>query len=201
MIAYLKGKLINVFEDNMVVEVNSMGYNLKIPSSVIDDLPPVGEEVKIHTYMYVREDAINLFGFLTKDDLEIFKKLITVNGIGPKGALSILSVMTSDELRYAIITSDAKAIAKAPGIGGKTAERLIIDLKDKVHLEDTFVNRESIGYNNSLKTESREKQEAIEALVALGYSSQEALRAVKSIEIKDTDNAESILKQALRNLF
>jgi holliday junction DNA helicase RuvA len=199
MIAYLKGNLINVFEDNIVLEVNSIGYNLKIASSIIPYLPSIGEEVKMHTYLYVKEDAINLFGFLSKDDLDFFKKLITVNGIGPKGALSIQSTMTTDALRYAIISSDAKAIAKAPGIGIKTAERLIIDLKDKISPDVQLHRNESIPYNANI--ENNDKQEAIEALVALGYSLQEAVRAVKLVDITEKDSTETILKQALRNLI
>jgi len=200
LIAYIKGKLIHAEEENVIVDVNSIGYNLKVPASTLDHLPSTGEEVKLHTYMYVREDAINLFGFHTRDDLDIFKKLITVNGIGPKGALSILSSMTADQLRFSILSGDAKAIAKANGIGAKTAERVILDLRDKVRLEDTAISREILG--TQLPTmDKKEKQEAIEALVALGYSSQEAMGAVKGIVIEESDNAEAILKKALRNLF
>ncbi len=146
MIAYLKGKITDIAEENVVLEVNDIGYNVKITGRTLGMLPAAGEEVKIYTYTYVREDAIHLYGFLTRDDLKMFKLLITVNGIGPKGALAVLSVMDADELRFAIISGDAKAIAKAPGIGGKTAERAILDLKDKVSIEDSFVNKESESY-------------------------------------------------------
>ena len=138
MYAYLKGTLEEVTEDNIVVEVNGIGYNVKVSGTTVEMLPGMGNEVKIYTYTLVREDALLLYGFLTRDDLEIFKKLITVNGIGPKGGLAILSVMSADALRFAIMAGDAKAIAKAPGVGNKTAERVILDLRDKISLEDTL---------------------------------------------------------------
>ncbi|HBA70400.1 MAG TPA: Holliday junction branch migration protein RuvA, partial [Lachnospiraceae bacterium] len=143
MIAYMKGKIADISEDNLVLEVNGIGYNIRISSGTAGLLPGIGEEVKIYTYTYVREDAFLLYGFLTRDDLEIFRRLITVNGIGPKGGLAILSVMTADDLRFAILSGDSKAIAKAPGIGKKTAERVILDLRDKVSIEESFVNKEA----------------------------------------------------------
>ena len=138
MYAYLKGTLEEVTEDNIVVEVNGIGYNVKVSTNTADLLPGIGNEIKIYTYTLVREDTFSLYGFLTRDDLEIFKKLITVNGIGPKGGLAILSVMNADALRFAIMAGDAKSIAKAPGVGAKTAERVILDLRDKISLEDTL---------------------------------------------------------------
>lgn len=200
MIAYIKGELIAITEENMVVECGGIGYNIRISSRMASAMPSLGSEVKIHTYTYVKEDAFLLYGFLTKDDLEIFKKCITVNGIGPKGALAILSIMDADTLRFAIISQDAKSIAKAPGIGGKTAQRLILDLKDKVKLEDTAAFRQQ---DNSMEQglEQAEKKEAVEALVALGYSSTESLRAVNQIEEIADMSAEEILKAALKKMF
>lgn len=199
MFAYLKGEIIDVSEDNLVLEVNHIGYNIKISSAIASALPAVGEEVKIYTYTLVREDAFMLYGFLTKDDLDIFKKVITVNGIGPKGGLAILSAMTADDLRLAIISGDAKAIARAPGIGSKTAERLILDLKDKVSIEDTFVNRE-IRIQSETQVSQDAKSEAAEALTALGYSASEALRAVKQIAFTEDMDAEAVLKAALKKI-
>ena len=129
MIAYVKGIIDCITDDTVVVDVGGIGYNVKISDSTARLLPGIGQEVKMYTYTLVREDAFSLYGFLRRDDLEIFKKCITVNGIGPKGALAILSIMDANALRIAIVSGDAKAIAKAPGIGAKTAERLILDLK------------------------------------------------------------------------
>ncbi len=204
MIAYIKGEIAEITEDNLVLEANRIGYNIKISTGTAGRLPAVGEEVKIYTYTYVREDAFLLYGFLTKDDLEIFKKLITVNGIGPKGGLAILSVMTADDLRFAVMAGDAKAIAKAPGVGMKTAERVILDLRDKVSMEDTFVHREAAQANTDAGENDRAavaRKEAVEALAALGYSSTDALKAVKQVEIAEGMEAEEILKQALKRML
>lgn len=124
--------------DSIVVEAAGVGYLIYIPTQYFDMLPDEGEDVKIYTYLCVREDAMILYGFLSKDDLEIFKLLITVSGIGPKGGLAILSTLPADDLRFAILSGDSKAISKAPGIGAKTAQRVILDLKDKLSLEDAF---------------------------------------------------------------
>lgn len=199
MFAYLKGEIIDVSEDNLVLEVNHIGYNIKISSAIASLLPAVGEEVKIYTYTLVREDAFLLYGFLTKDDLDIFKKVITVNGIGPKGGLAILSAMTADSLRLAIISGDAKAIARAPGIGAKTAERLILDLKDKVSIEDTLISKE-IPMQNGMQTAQTAKGEAVEALTALGYSASEALKAVNQAAVTEDMDVETILKAALKKI-
>ena len=210
MIAYIKGILADVREDGIVVEAGNIGYNIHVPGNVLGMLPGVGSEVKIHTYTYVREDAFLLYGFLTKDDLEIFKKCITVSGIGPKGALAILSVMDADALRFAILSGDAKAISKAPGIGARTAERLILELRDKVKLEDTFVgNSVSAGAfggatgadGGELSGAQAMKKDAVEALVALGYSSAEALKAVNQVENPENMDSEAILKAALKFIF
>lgn len=203
MIAYIKGEVADITEDNLVIEANNIGYNIKISSATAGLLPRVGEEVKIYTYTYVREDAFLLYGFLTKDDLDIFKKLITVNGIGPKGGLAVLSVMSADDLRFAILSGDAKEISKAPGIGKKTAERVILDLRDKISIEDTFINngaKDAAGTIAGGLTSSA-REEAAEALTALGYSAAEALKAVKQIEITDDMDAEAVLKQALKKMY
>ena len=166
--------------------------------SVVQKLPGIGAQVRIYTYTCVREDAFILYGFLTRDDLWIFKKLITVNGIGPKGALGILSAMTADELRFAIIAGDSKAIAKAPGIGAKSAERIILDLKDKITFEPDSLSETDMSVSSSGSIDSTAKNEAIEAMSALGYSPAEALKAVKQIEITPDMDAGAILKAALK---
>lgn len=198
MYAYLKGTLEEIAEDAVVVEVGNIGYNVRVSATTTQGLPGIGSEVKIYTYTLVREDAFTLYGFLTKDDLEIFKKLITVNGIGPKGGLAILSVMNADALRFAIMAGDAKSIAKAPGVGNKTAERVILDLRDKISLEDTL-----LGLGEPVVTASAAgggadnvmKREAIEALVALGYSASDATNAVKRVEVDENSTVEGILKR------
>ena len=203
MYAYLKGTLEEIAEDNIVVEVGNIGYNVKVSTTTADLLPPLGNEVKIYTYTLVREDTFSLYGFLTRDDLEIFKKLITVNGIGPKGGLAILSVMSADALRFAIMAGDAKSIAKAPGIGSKTAERVILDLRDKVSPEDALRGPEvAVGAASAAAgVDNAMKREAIEALTALGYSASDAAAAVRKVEMTDGITVEGILKAALKFMF
>lgn len=201
MYAFIKGIIADKELENVVLEVNGIGYNIKISSGTSALLPSIGEMIKLYTYTSVREDAIQLYGFLTKDDLDIFKMLINVNGIGPKGGQSILSIMSADELRFAIISGDAKMIAKAPGIGAKTAQRVILDMKDKISLEDTFhVVKDEIRGNDDISSMGPSK-EAIEALTALGYGSAEAIRAVKSVEDAGEMSVEDILKKALKFLI
>ncbi len=201
MYAYFKGKLAYVGDDSIILDVHDVGYRILLSPASIAFLPQIGEEVQLYTYTSVREDAIWLYGFLSHEDLEIFKKCITVSGIGPKGGMSILSVMDADALRFAIISGDAKAISKAPGIGSKTAQRLILELKDKISVEDTLVNREMNGVRMTASVNNDVSMEAVEALVALGYSSSEALKAVKSIENASEMDVEAVLKAALKNMF
>jgi Holliday junction DNA helicase RuvA len=201
MIGYLKGELEEVKESYVVLEVNNIGYEVYLPSSAILMLPAKGSTIKLFTYLHVREDAIGLFGFLTKDDLEMFKLLITVNGIGPKGALGILSSISADEIRFAVLAEDAKTIAKAPGIGNKTAGKLILELKDKFKLETAFEQKlanQSEKMNGSGIFGMRE--EAIQALTVLGYSASEALKLVNQIEITEGMTAEELLKQCLKRM-
>ena len=201
MIGFVKGKIDDITEENVVVDTGSIGYNVKISPGTAALLPGMGDEVKLYTYTCVREDMFSLYGFLTRDELEIFKKLITVNGIGPKGGLAILSVMCADELRFAILSGDGAAIAKAPGIDKKTAERVILDLKDKISLEDTLVHKEIQINDIRAPQGSHAQNEAVEALTALGYPSSEALRAVRDVQISEDMSVETILKLALKNMF
>ena len=203
MIAYVKGTVEDIAEDNAVVDVGGIGYNVRISADTAARLPGIGERVKLYTYTSVREDAIQLFGFLSKNDLDIFKKCITVSGIGPKGGLAILSVLDADSLRFAILSGDVKAITKAPGIGARTAERLILELKDKIKVEDTEIGRE-IGSNltaNAEAGDSPQKREAVEALVSLGYGNAEAVKAVNAIEGIETMDSGAVLKAALKKMF
>ena len=202
MIAYVKGIIEDITEDNAVIDVNGIGNNVKISADTASRLPGIGEAVKLYTYTCVREDAFQLFGFLTRSDLEIFKKLITVNGIGPKGGLAILSVMDADDLRFAIMSGDAKAISKAPGIGAKTAQRVILDLKDRISIDDEMISREiAQGSAASFRADTPQKQEAIAALVSLGYGQAESTKAVNAIEDIETLDSGAVLKAALKKLF
>lgn len=202
MIAFVKGTIEDITEDNVVVDTGNMGYNIKISASTASLLPGIGEKIKLYTYTCVREDQFSLYGFLTRDDLDIFKRLITVNGIGPKGGLAVLSVMSADALRFAIISGDSAAICKAPGIGKKTAERVILDLKDKISLEDTLVHKEMQSFDAGISgTDSHARNEAVEALTALGYSASDALQAVKAVKATEDMDVETILKLALKNMF
>lgn len=200
MIAFIKGILDTVSEDRIIVENQGVGFEILVPGSVAQALPQVGNTVKIYTYTYVREDVLQLYGFLTKDGMDMFKLLITVNGIGPKGALGILSVMDVDTLRLAILSDDAKSIAKAPGIGAKTASKLVLELKDKCHLEDILESGMEASQPLSGGVDNEARNDAIQALVALGYSATEATAAIRKTEVTPDMTVEDILKQSLKNL-
>ena len=200
MIAFVKGQLEDISEENAVIDVGNMGVNVKISARTASLLPGMGKTVKLFTYTLVREDTFNLYGFLTRDDLDIFKKLITVNGIGPKGGLAILSVLSADELRFAVLSGDSAAIARAPGVGKKTAERVILDLKDKISLEDTLIHRK-MQVSGAAGQDSHAVNEAVEALTALGYSATDALQAVRKVPADENTDVETLLKLALKNMF
>lgn len=199
MISYIIGNVVEILEDRVIIDHNHMGYNIFVPASLLSNLPGVGHEVKIYTYMYVREDAIHLYGFLTRDDLHIFKLLIQVNGIGPKGALGILSTISPDDLRIAVITDDVKAIQKSPGIGMKTAQKLILELKDKLKLEDTLSVKQS--ESNLGGFENDYKGEVVQALIALGYSDSQAYKAVRIVSGDSIQSSEELLKAALKKII
>lgn len=199
MIQYIRGELMSVEEDKVIVDVNGVGYGIFMSVQSMSLLPQVGSQVKIHTYLNVKEDAMQLFGFLTREDLKIFKLLIGVNGIGPKGGQAILSVLSPDDLRFAVFSGDVKAISAAPGIGKKTAEKLILELKDKLSIEDTLqrtTDTDVLQYKSDYH--SGIQSEAVQALVALGYGSTEALKAVKQVPIEEDSDVESVLKKALK---
>lgn len=200
MYSYLKGELVEILDDTIVVEVNNVGYNVHIPASMIDNFTGTGQKIKIYTYLHVKEELMELYGFLTRDDLNVFKLLLGVSGIGPKGALAILTVMTPDDLRFAVLGEDAKAIAKAPGIGSKTAQRLILELKDKLKLEDVFERKAAHAKDDPGNALSGVKSEAVQALAALGYSSSEALKAVNGVELTPDITVEEVLKAALKQM-
>ena len=203
MIQYIRGELAALEEDRIIVDVGGIGYGIFMSVQSMSSLPPVGSEVRIYTYLNVKEDAMQLFGFLTRDDLSVFKLLIGVNGIGPKGGQAVLSVLSPDDLRFAVLSNDVKAISAAPGIGKKTAEKVILELKDKLSLEDALDHAVSgQSDNHSVQNGGGEVQsEAVQALVALGYGSTEALKAVKQIEISEDTDVVTVLKKALKNMM
>lgn len=197
MIHYIKGQLVFVGQGEIVVENNGIGYVIEVPASVLPALPAKSQEVKIYTELYVREDLLKLFGFLSRDDLDIFRMLITVSGIGPKGALAILSLMTPEELRFAILANDVDRISAAKGIGKKTASKLVIELQDKLKAK---LGPERVNDGLCLAGEGTvsRKGEAIEALVGLGYSLSEASAALK--QVADDNSLEDMIKLGLRYL-
>lgn len=203
MISYIKGRLADIFADRVILENQGIGYEILVPGSLTGRMPLIGEEVQLHTYLYVREDALMLYGFFKREDLEIFKLLIGVSGIGPKGALAILSVITPSQLRLAVAVEDAKAITAAPGIGLKTAKKLIIELKDKLKTETEGADMNAVGATEIPARESANGQDAIEALAALGYGRSEAAAAVRKAAEKLPQEAdvESLLKHALTDLL
>lgn len=200
MLAFIKGRLIETGTDYVVLDNQGIGYLIYTPLSVLENLPPIGQNIKMYTYMYVREDQLTLYGFLTRDDLKIFKLLIGVSGIGPKGALGLLSRISPNEFRFAVMSGDSKTIAKAPGIGPKTAQKLIIELKDKLKLEDMFEGDSEENADAARGGSSAEK-ETIMALAALGYSETEAFRAVQKVGASSDMDSETLLKLALKQML
>ena len=193
-------------EDSIIVEAGNVGLAIRVPASLQPELPRLGEEGTIYTYFQVREDAMTLYGFLHSQDRDMFRQLIGVNGIGPKGALGMLSVLRPDDLRLAIVSEDVKALAKAPGIGNKTAQRLILDLKDKISMDDVLGSMALSGDSGmgpsapSMAGLAEAAKEAVQALVALGYTNTEASRAVKQVEVADGMTSEDVLKASLKHL-
>lgn len=198
MISYVRGELAEVWEGMAVVDVNGIGCRVFITDRDAQKLPPIGEPVKLYTYMSVREDAIWLYGFLSEDDRQVFRQLLMVSGVGPKAALGILSAMSANDLRFAVFSDDVKTISKAPGIGAKTARKLILELKDRLKLEDSLDQTAGLGEEAAATAAGIDVSEAVEALVALGYSNAEALRAVKQIKVTSGMKTEDILGEALK---
>ncbi|MDD6328065.1 MAG: Holliday junction branch migration protein RuvA [Eubacteriales bacterium] len=198
MIEYIHGVVTYIEQDRVILENQGIGYCIFTSSNTIGKLR-IKDTASIFTHLHVREDDISLFGFATRDELNAFELLIKINGIGPKGALSVLSVLSMEELRMAVLSEDAKAIAKANGIGTKTAQRVIMELKDKFKLDDVFGDISapsdlSEGDNHDMITE------AAMALTSLGYSNVEALRAIKKVEDYETLSVEQLLKEALKRM-
>lgn len=195
MIIYVKGILEEVTEQYIVVEVQGIGYEILMPDSLSLKLPPCGNQVKIHTYDHVREDARILYGFITQHEKDMFEKILTVNGIGPKVAMNIISTLSPTDIVNAVISSDIKSLTKAPGIGMKTAQRMILELKDKFSAEDMFKLPELETFNQ----ESSYIADAIDALSALGYSRMDAMKAAQKVYNEGME-VEEILKKSLKIL-
>lgn len=201
MISYIRGKLAAIEDTKIVVDVGGVGYGIFMPGRVMARLPQAGTEVTIHTFLNVKEDSMQLFGFLSRDDLAVFKQVITVSGIGPKGGLSILSQLSADDLRFAVLSNDVKAISASQGIGKKTAEKLILELKDKLHLEDALNNAQEEMDAGDFSAAGDIQQDAAAALTALGYGSTEALKAVRRVSVTPDSKVEDVLKQALKYMI
>lgn len=208
MIAYLKGTIEEIEQDALLIDRGGIGFRVYVPATLLDRGVRTGDQIKIYTYLNVKEDALTLYGFSGRDELEVFKLLTGVSGIGPKGAMGILSTLSADDLRFAVLSEDAAFIAKAPGIGKKTAQKVILELKDKFSLEDAVEKKlahgEAAAGISSVSDSSaiqRAQGDAVEALVALGYSGTEALQAVRRIDVTEEMDSEAILKQALKLLF
>ena len=198
MIATIRGTVAEKNIDSAVIETAAgLGFTVQMPASMLDHLP-AGGDVKLYTVMAVREDDVSLYGFPGREELDMFKLLLTVNKVGPKVALSILSALTVDDLRFAILSEDAKAITRAPGVGNRVAAQIILSLKDKVDLQEAFESRSAAVAAQSGAGMSDAASEAVQALTALGYSGTEALKAVKSVEGAENMTVEEILKASLR---
>ena len=198
MYAYIKGTIEYIADEYVVMDNHGIGYRIFVPGNALTSLR-TGEEQTLYTHFAVREDALQLYGFLTQDDLDLFRKLLGVSGVGPKGALGILSVMNADDLRFAILSDDAAAISRAPGIGKKTAQKVILELKDKLDLLDAFEKKAANTELAAAGEAGSAQADAVMALTALGYGNTEAMKAVrKAASENDAADAETLIKMALK---
>ena len=201
MITYIRGTLSDIDENIVIVENNGIGYGVSSSMNTIRQLPAIGSEVKLETKLIPKEDSLTLYGFYDKEELKMFELLLSVSGIGPKGALSILSSMTVSDIQFAVAGSDAKAFAAVPGVGKKTAERAIIDLKDKVDIMGAFEAKITADLSGKKVSPALSvKEEVLEALVALGYSASNAARALDKMTITDSTTTEQLLSDTLKQM-
>ena len=200
MYEYIKGKYIGINKDYIIVENNGIGYRIFTSGATMSAMPASGEEVKLYLEQIVREDFIGLYGFETKEELEMFKLLLGINGVGSKAALSLLSISRINNLKYAIITGDDKQLCRAPGIGKKTAGRIILELKDKLSKEDMIIENGNLEELNGADENCAVKMnETLGALLALGYSEKEAELSLK--KANKEESVENIIKECLRILM
>ena len=196
MISYINGVVDSIENDKLVLDNNGIGYGIFMPITALENIG-IGEELKVFTYFNVREDAMQLFGFLTREELNIFRLLIGVSGVGPKGGMSIISSCPGNNIQMAILSGDSKAISKAPGIGNKTAQKIIIELKDKLDFEE-MISDIGIDVTDEISTV---QSDTIDALISLGYSRTDAFNSIKKIKgAKDMD-VETLLKAALKAMI
>lgn len=196
MYEYIKGIFKSIEKEYIVIECGNIGYKILTSGSTISNMPAIDQPIKIYTHQIVREDFIGLYGFLTKEEISMFNLLISINGVGPKAALSLMSIANVSTLKYAIITDDDKLITKAPGIGKKTAQRIILELKDKINLGEAIEKGVVI---DPITLDNGKLSEAIGALIALGYSDKEAEKAVEKAD--RSKSVEEIIKQCLKFLM
>ncbi len=201
MIGYVKGTLEESRPGKVVIDVNGFGVNVCVSDTLREELPAIGNFVKLYTYMSVREDAMTLYGFLTRDALDLFNLLITVSSIGPKVALGLLGAYSVADIKYLIVTEDVSKLSKAPSIGRKTAERIVLELKDKVNKDEINGLLDAVNVNASGTALTDNCKDAIEALVALGYDRKDATNAVSMVEHPEELDAGQILKLSLKNMF
>lgn len=196
MYEYIKGIFKSIEKEYIVIECGNIGYKIFTSGSTISNMPAIDQQIKIYTHQIVREDFIGLYGFLTKDEISMFNLLISINGVGPKAALSLMSIANVSTLKYAIITDDDKLITKAPGIGKKTAQRIILELKDKITVGGTMPKGTTIS---DIDIDNEKLSEAVGALIALGYSDKEAEKAIE--KANRSNSVEDIIKECLKILM
>ena len=201
MFSYISGNLAEKNQNYVVIDVHGIGFKVYTSATSLSDPAAVnGESVTFYTFMYIKEGIMDLYGFSKKAELELFEQLISVNGVGAKGAIAILSLASPEKVAVSIVTDDANFIKKASGIGAKTAQRICLELKDKIANASLVPDTVDVSDIRGTSGETNAKKDAADALVALGYNRQEALKAINSI--KDIpDDAEAIIKLALKNLF
>ena len=197
MFAYLKGKLEFIGENHIIIDVTGVGYKVYTSTSTMQKLPQLHQEVKVFTYLHIREDIMDLYGFISQEQLSMFELLISVSGVGPKAALGILSTISASAFALAVVASDAKTITKAPGIGKKLAERIILELKDKIKSQELIDMQQT---QNDFAVPANDSAEAVHALVVLGYSAGEAAKAVQAVQTEGLE-VEEIIKQALKKML
>lgn len=200
MYAYIRGEVAEVSTDSVVIDNNGIGYRIFLPVSDLSRVGPVGEARLIYTYFQVSENGIGLYGFLTKGERELFLQLITVNGVGPKAALSILSVLSENDLKFAILSEDAKAISAAPGVGPKTAKMVIVTLKDKIDPDFMENAGAAVSAAPGQVMADSERNDAYLALTSLGYDAATALKALDAVEGASEMSSDRLLKEALKKL-
>ncbi len=200
MYAYFKGILVQKTPGHIVIETSGIGYNIYFPEGRMDYLPPVGDETVVYTYTSLTQDALSLYGFPTQDELDLFKLLITVSGVGPKAGMALLSVLSPEQVGTAIISGDAKTLSKAKGVSSKTAERLIVDLKNKIDPGKFISGGITMPAPDETVMDSGAAQDTCDALMAIGYSKREAMQAVSKALQSVGDGADSdvLIKAALK---